>query len=160
MKLVRNISFPKKDSLSTVSREMDAPSPPENYLREGWKLKAKLGKEGGAPREEKQGRKISQQSGWKRRKLPFTKFSTLKRGEVGAEDLEYRTEEQSWRRREMWEVLRYWLLRSVAPLPQAHTYMRVEQSKPTCNGRRLTLEGSIFASTSSFYIGCEWEQIP
>ncbi len=41
------------------------------------------------------------------------KFPTLKRGEVGAEDLEYRTEQQSWRRREMWEVLRYWLLRSV-----------------------------------------------
>ncbi len=45
---------------------------------------------------------------------------------------------------------------TVAPLPHAHTYMRVEQSKPTCNGRRLALEGSIFAPTSSFYIGCEW----
>ncbi len=45
---------------------------------------------------------------------------------------------------------------TVAPLPHAHTYMRVEQSKLACNGRRLTLEGSIFAPTSSFFIGCEW----
>ncbi len=116
MKLVRKI-YPsqKKASTPTVSREMDASSPPENYLREGWKLKAKLGKEGGAARLEKRSkaetspnRVVGREENCLSQKIP-----TLKRGEVGAEDLEYRTEQQSWRRREMWEVLRYWLLRSV-----------------------------------------------